>query len=889
MVYTNEVQEYANSKFCDMLEICGGKKEDILYKISLCNEEERFLIKYLYASMNVHDIFSYDFELFYEYVKHAIFLRETCTWTYKIPEDIFLNYVVHYRINNEEIEDCRKTFYDMLNYKLTNKSMEEAILEVNYWCAEKVTYKSTDERTASPLTLLKCGYGRCGEESTFTVTALRSVGIPARQIYTPRWAHCDDNHAWVEVWCDGEWHYLGACEPEKVLDKGWFTSAASRAMIIHSRIFSGYFKDEDVISNNKVVTTINNIRSYASSKKITVKVLNFRNKPVKDAKVRFQILNYSEFANIAILNTDESGKVCINIGLGTVVIHVVKDKKFMYKVVNTKDLDEITFNINEFVYSEEEMDTIKTNKEILNKTNENINEEYINLENRNKISNGQDIDIISPSDKKAVYAPITKDEELQHKERVTKCNTIREEKDTKTTKDILKSIDNLDEYESKIKEILLDSMENYNEILEFLRCSYNNHKFEEAISLLSCLKKKDYIDSKANILTGHINNAVEFTGDYPKEIYFNYVLCPRIYLESITNYREFIIKYFNNDLKESFVKKPIEIWSYVKQSIKELKEYEYEELYTTPVALLNAGIGSLMSKKILFVAICRSIGIPARINEIDLYIEYYDNGFIKVEDKDKLITSEVIINNVSQSELKYFQNLSIAALKNGVYKTLNLDQNIKGNGNINISLNLGDYRILTSNRLPNGGVFVKKYTFNLRAEETKVIDINLRDIKISDMMENYEIDDLSIKDKNDNIVNLHQLVKDKKCIIIWIEEGMEPTEHILNEMINNYKDFNDIKANIIFILKDIKALKNKTLEKVYELIPNIKTCFDHSKENINNIARRMYLDPDKLPLILIAEGLKTVQHSKEYINGIYATSGYNVGTAELIIKIIQGN
>jgi len=305
--------------------------------------------------------------------------------------------------------------------------------------------------------------------------------------------------------------------------------------------------------------------------------------------------------------------------------------------------------------------------------------------------------------------------------------------------------------------------------------------------------------------------------------------------------------------------------------------------------LLNAGIGSLMSKKILFVAICRSIGIPARINEIDLAIEYYDNGFIKVEDKAKLITQEVIINNVSQSELKYFQNLSIATLKNGVYKTLNLDQNIKGNDNININLNSGDYRILTSNRLPNGGVFVKKYTFNLRAEETKVIDINLRDIKISDMMENYEIDDLSIKDKNDNIVNLHQLVKDKKCIIIWIEEGMEPTEHILNEMINNYKDFNDIKANIIFILKDIKALKNKTLEKVYELIPNIKTYFDNSKENINNIARRMYLDPDKLPLILIAEGLKTVQHSKEYINGIYATSGYNVGTAELIIKIIQGN
>lgn len=50
---------------------------------------------------------------------------------------------------------------------------------------------------------MKTAYGRCGEESTFTVAALRSVGIPARQVYTPRWAHTDDNHAWVEAWVNG--------------------------------------------------------------------------------------------------------------------------------------------------------------------------------------------------------------------------------------------------------------------------------------------------------------------------------------------------------------------------------------------------------------------------------------------------------------------------------------------------------------------------------------------------------------------------------------------------------------------------------------------------------------------------------------------------------------
>ena len=54
------------------------------------------------------------------------------------------------------------------------------------------------------------------------------MGIPARQIYTPRWAHCDDNHAWVEVWVDGSWHFLGACEPEETLDPVSYTHLRQR-------------------------------------------------------------------------------------------------------------------------------------------------------------------------------------------------------------------------------------------------------------------------------------------------------------------------------------------------------------------------------------------------------------------------------------------------------------------------------------------------------------------------------------------------------------------------------------------------------------------------------------------------------------------------------------
>ena len=121
----------------------------------------------------------------------------------ELPEEIFLNYVLFHRVNEEEIAPCRTFFRREIGERAEGMSLREAALEVNYWCAQEATYHCTDDRTLSALAVYRRGNGRCGEESVFTVNALRSVGVPARQVYAPKWSHCDDNHAWVEIWCDG--------------------------------------------------------------------------------------------------------------------------------------------------------------------------------------------------------------------------------------------------------------------------------------------------------------------------------------------------------------------------------------------------------------------------------------------------------------------------------------------------------------------------------------------------------------------------------------------------------------------------------------------------------------------------------------------------------------
>ncbi len=163
------------------------------------------LLAFLYRYMPLPDRCDYDTAFYRRNVELSLRAREEMPWGHHIPDREFRHFVLPVRVNNENLDNSREVFFQQLKERLQGLSMSEAILEVNHWCHERVTYRPSDARTSSPLATVRTAYGRCGEESTLLVAALRSVGIPARQVYTPRWAHTDDNHAWVEAWADGRW------------------------------------------------------------------------------------------------------------------------------------------------------------------------------------------------------------------------------------------------------------------------------------------------------------------------------------------------------------------------------------------------------------------------------------------------------------------------------------------------------------------------------------------------------------------------------------------------------------------------------------------------------------------------------------------------------------
>ena len=278
------------------------------------------------------DLAQASYETLLSYVDHGLFLRENSPFCKDIPEDIFLHYVFYPRINNEEIVNCRPFFYQQVWDRIEGLSPMAAAMAVNFWCACQMTYESTDDRTIDPLTAFRCGLGRCGEESTFAVAVLRAAGIPARQIYAPWWSQCDDNHAWVEVYVEGQWRFFGACEPEPVPDRGWFTSAASRAMAICSRRFFDYSTDglahEQLLNRRGCCLMENQTHRYAKTTSLAVHV------PGEEAMVRIFVLNMASLREIAALPTDASGNVEFQLGLGSCMIEVRQGDRFCWEAVH---------------------------------------------------------------------------------------------------------------------------------------------------------------------------------------------------------------------------------------------------------------------------------------------------------------------------------------------------------------------------------------------------------------------------------------------------------------------------------------------------------------------------------------------------------------------------
>ncbi len=845
---------------------------------------EREAMEFLYAYMPLSDLADYEPAFYLDQVRYALRAREEMPWGKDIPEDVFRHFVLVYRVNNENLDSARMVFYRELKERVKGMSIEEAALEVNHWCHEHVAYRASDSRTSSPLATMRTSLGRCGEESTFTVTALRAVGIPARQCYTPRWAHCDDNHAWVEVWvgnttegsepcdmkCRGEWKFMGACEPDPRLNMGWFSVPSTRCMMVHTKAFGKYKGDEEVVKRTGLYSELNLLSHYAPTRRVTVTVIDGNADPVEGAQVKFKLYNYAEYYTLATVSTDAEGKASLTTGLGDLLIWATMGQ--------TAD-GETLFAFDKIDVRKDSTLTLRTDYAYDLKYDPSVKE----------------FEMLPPmAGNPKVVA--TEEETAANARRLAYEDSLRNAYvATFPTKDDFQRIDGIQYLNKAQQEMLWElvhkSEGNYEVILDFiLTHGWHEEQAGPVYDYLSTFSDKDLRDIPTDVLEAHYTT---YDWDWIDEhdcpvtatgVYYKGILPARISNELVRPYRK-ELSCFKGMTAE-------EIRQWVMDSIAIDDSSNYFGCPISPVGVYRLRRADSHSRDIFFVAACRAAGIPAYLDNATNIIYCWEGKAWVIKDlkdsKDLKASKDIkpakltlTYHGTNPAKPLYWPHFTLAKLENGDLRTFDFEDDPRmASFPATINLEPGIYCLSTGNRYPDGAVRSRLEFFEVHPEGEPNSDEKKNNaVRTSGEQVTKEIVILPLVDKLNTEhltldthlelfdgIELWDYAGDAGMLYINLGDYSEPSKHLVVELMQQQKELKQWGGMTFMVGPSTVGMPSWGLA---------NTDFAYNKGTLEQeLLSALHATPE-YPLVALID-------KEGHI--LYHSEGYKIGVVEQVLK-----
>ena len=828
--------------------------------------DEKEALQFLYAYMPLGDIVNMTPEY---YLEHYRLTKKACNempWGKSVPERELRHFVLPVRVNNENLDSSRVVFYNELAPRIKGMNMKDAVLEVNHWCHEKAVYMPSDRRTSSPLATIKTAYGRCGEESTLLVAALRSVGIPARQVYTPRWAHTDSNHAWVEAWVDGQWYFLGACEPEPVLNLGWFNAPASRGMLMHTNVFGKYNGPEEIVRETALYTEINVIEHYApESASAQITVVDMDGNPVEGAKVTFKIYNYSEFNSVAYKLTDAEGKASLTAGLGDMMIHVSKDGRFGFKKVTYGKETDVVIALeyekdSDITHIEMEVVPPVENAQLPDVTDEHRVENTCRMEYEDSLRNAY------------VATFYTAQTGLEYAKKFEKKY--------------------LPDQDQRIADILVASRGNHQEITDFLHEADQKERLSQAYQLLETLSQKDLRDTPKSVLDDHLYFGAE------GECSLDYVACPRVDTELLRPYREYFQSNIPKSLADTVTGNTAFFVKWCKDNLTMYDDISLRYVQLDPKRVWETRLADKGSREIFFVTVCRSFEVPAWMDPVTRTVKYVDLEDMLIYDVD-FDAEEQSVAPKGKLQLKYNEipllddpkyevHFTISKYVDGEFQLQNYGGTWAELFRSPREMDCGYYMLVSGSRMSGGNVFADIEYFTIEEGKTTVKELVMRDI--ADQIRvigsfNSEQKYMAVSSDSRTVISSEAEGRVEKSVlettgrgyfaVALVDYGTEPTNHA-------FMDISAVKAELeawgrpILVVFATEDDYRKFRAQDFNLPSTVHFGIDINGQMRDMIATEMKLTKGgRLPLIVMADTFNRV---------VFFSQGYSIGLGESLVK-----
>ena len=318
----------------------------------------------------------------------------------------------------------------------------------------------------------------------------------------------------------------------------------------------------------------------------------------------------------------------------------------------------------------------------------------------------------------------------------------------------------------------------------------------------------------------------------------------------------------------------------------------------TPEGVWKARTADAHSRDIFFVSMARSMGIPARIDEVTGKVQLMgDEGAVDVNfeamEQASAPTGKFIARYTpikSLADPKYYSHFSISRLTPaGTLKLLNYDEgdidmgggatwaNLLKNGT---ALDAGNYVMVTGTRLANGGVLSQLTFFTIKPGETTTVDLVMRESKDDiQVIGNFNSESTYKPIDSDELKSILATTGRGYYIVAVLGAGQEPTNHALRDIAALGKEFDEWGRGIVLLFPNEEQYKKFRPQEFPGLPATITYGIDVDGSIQKQIAEGMKLSNKTiLPMFIIGDTFNRV---------VFVSQGYTIGLGEQLMKVIH--
>lgn len=589
--------------------------------------------------------------------------------------------------------------------------------------------------------------------------------------------------------------------------------------------------------------------------------------PVSGAQVEFKLYNYAEFYTVATKQTDADGTCALTAGKGDMLVWASKDGKFGFAKLSFGKDNELTV--------------------ALDKT-----------PGDNCIV---DFDIVPPAESANLPA-VTDEQRTENNRRLAQEDSIRNVYvATFMSEDSARRLAKQYKLDPDVvAKILAASRGNHKVIADFITRLRSEDSRKGGIDLLQQISAKDLRDVSLEVLIENMLSHVRTSAVNFRK----YVRNPRISNEMLTPYKTFFDKVISQETEQIYLEEPAKLIAWVAENIRVEKDCNLGGPAISPAGVWKARVADAHSRDIFFVAMARSMGMPARIDEVTGKVQLIeDTGLIDVNfekalsegtrsQRGKLIAGYKPAKSLDNP--KYYSHFTISKVTpQGRLQLLAYEEGDAdmGSGTTwssllkeGAALDAGNYVLVTGTRLASGAVLSNITFFSVEPQKTTKIDLVMRESKDEvQVIGNFNSESLftpmADKGTSSSKQSLLQACGRGYFVVGILGVNQEPTNHALRDIAVYKADLEKWGRKMVLLFPD-KAQAGRFAKESFPGMPSTIIYGIDTDGVAKQIAEVMKLkNKNSLPIFIIADTFNRV---------VFVSQGYTIGLGEQLMKTVKG-